>query len=278
MKNNLLTLILLIGLQVCAQTQIEKGSYQFITNIIEDFSPLSKKGDSLKIEINQGCKITVVGMSEDLKTVYVKYWNYPEIKIPKDGLFSDPPIPAPVEGQESNTSKASRFNNTVFEMPSEYFKKITEPLYQRYKGTSVGIYTIPFRLRGSGEEFDFESSLSLQANLVAGFGKRTKEYSWLDFSIGIGLSSVNLNSKNSNVTKQRTASAFTVSSGLVFKPSKYANLGIFVGMDNLGETDKEVNWVYNGELWIGLGVNISFNAITTKEYASGRNKKQRDYN
>lgn len=91
MKNNLLTLILLIGLQVCAQTQIEKGSYQFITNIIEDFSPLSKKGDSLKIEINQGSKITVVGMSEDLKTVYVKYWNYPENKIPKDGLFSDPP-------------------------------------------------------------------------------------------------------------------------------------------------------------------------------------------
>jgi hypothetical protein len=200
-------------------------------------------------------------MSDDLKTVYIKYWNYSLKQKSKNNWYS--------KATFTDNPKANKFNGNVFELPSEYFKKITQPLFSRYKGTSVGVYTIPFRLRGSGDDFDFESSLSLQANLVAGFGKRTNESSWIDLSLGIGLTGVNLNSNNSNVTDQRTASAFTVSSGIVLKPSKYANIGLFLGWDNLGVNDKDVDWVHNGNLWVGLGINISFNTITTDQSATG---------
>ncbi|WP_026809924.1 hypothetical protein [Arenibacter latericius] len=109
---------------------------------------------------------------------------------------------------------------------------------------------------------------------MAGFGTRTKEYSWIDISLGIGLTGVNLNSDNSNISGQRTASAFTISSGIVVKPSKFANLGLFIGSDTLGANDRDVQWIYNRDLWIGLGLNVSFNAITTNQSPDGENKKQ----
>ena len=262
MKNYLLLLLIIFGYNLNAQTEIEKGSYQFTSNIIEDFSPLKEKGDTQEVEIFQGSKVTVVGMSDDLKTVYIKYWNYSTNIKTRNGFLGKVTLSA--------NQKATDFNNKVFELPSESFKKITEPLFKRYKGTNVGVYTVPFRLRGSGDDFDFESSLSLQANLVAGFGKRTKESSWIDLSLGIGLTGVNLNSNNSNVTDQRTASAFTVSSGLVVKPSKFANLGLFLGWDNLSASDRDVDWVHNGNLWVGLGINVSFNTITTNQSTNGK--------
>ncbi|WP_157378190.1 hypothetical protein [Arenibacter latericius] len=142
MKNVLLFILSLIVINLNAQTEIEKGSYQFTTNIIEDFSEMKVKGTKDSTEIFQGSKITVVGMSVDLKTVYIKYWEYYPTKITKNHLFGKKRV--------SPNEKADVYNEKVFELPSETFKKITQPLYQRYKGTSVGVYTIPFRLRGSG--------------------------------------------------------------------------------------------------------------------------------
>jgi hypothetical protein len=266
MKNTILILLLITFELVCsAQTKIKKGSYKFIENIITDFSPLKEKGKSQEIEIEKYHKVTVVGMSDDLKTVYIKYWNYPSRIKSKKNWFS--------KATFTNNQKADDFNQKLFELPSESFKKITVPLYSRYKGTTVGVYTIPFRLRGIGDDFDFESSLSLQANLVAGLGKRSSENSWIDFSLGIGLTGVNLTSKNSDVAEQRTASAFTLSSGVVIKPSKFANIGLFVGWDNLGSNDKDVNWKYNGDMWLGLGINISFNTISTDQSANRKEQK-----
>lgn len=264
-KELLFILVLLIISNANSQDKIEKGSYQFTTNIIQSSSEMKEKGGTGKVEIFKGSKITVVGISNDLTTVYIKYWNYPVNIKTKNGFFKKKTI--------SSNPRASAFNNKVFELPLESFKKIVQPLYQRYKGTNVGVYTIPFRLRGSGKDFDFESSLSLQANLVAGFGKQTMERSWIDLSLGIGLTGVNLNSNNSNIEEQRTASAFTISSGLVLKPSEFANIGLFIGCDNLGMNDRDVDWVYNGNLWIGLGINISFNTITTNQSPDKRNNK-----
>jgi hypothetical protein len=265
MKNKIILTLLTIGINFCySQKEIKKGSYQFTENIIKDFSPLKEKKDTSKVQIDKYSKVTVVGMTEDLKTVYIKYWNYSAKIKNKSNWFS--------KSTFTENTKAAKFNDKIFELPSEFFNKITTPLYSRYKGTSVGVYTIPFRLRGMNDDFDFESSLSLQSNLVAGFGKRRSENSWIDLALGIGLTGVNLTSKNSNVTEQRTASAFTISSGIVLKPSKFANIGLFIGWDNLGANDKDVNWKYNGEMWLGLGINISFNTITTDQTA--RRKEQ----
>lgn len=135
---------------------------------------------------------------------------------------------------------------------------------QRYEGVKAGAYTVPFRLRGArSAQFDFETALSIQANMVFGFGRNIKENSWLDFSWGLGLTKINLDEDNSNVTEKRTASALTTSFGAVIKPDRYVNVGVFLGWDFLGKQDRKANWIYNKKPWIGLGINISFDAITT---------------
>ena len=107
----------------------------------------------------------------------------------------------------------------------------------------------------------------MQGNLVFGFGSIYKQDSWFDASIGLGLTGVNLTNKNSNVIEDRTASAFTFSLGGVIKPAKYANIGIFIGWDFLGQNDNEVDWKHDGNTWIGLGINVSFSEVKTEKTA-----------
>lgn len=165
---------------------------------------------------------------------------------------------------------------TTYLLRKEDFYYYTTQLFRQYKGAEVGVYTIPFRLRGKGDTFDFESNLSLQTNLIFGFGSRKSQNSWLDASVGLGLSSINLNENNSLVTENRTASALTWSIGTVVKPAKNVNFGLFVGADYLGMNDRKVEWKYNKKAWIGLGINISFNKVETSSPASSVTPTQKD--
>jgi hypothetical protein len=174
----------------------------------------------------------------------------------------------------TNPTFAKKYNDSVYQMPKDIYVSAASPVYSRFKGFNVGAYSIPFRLRGMGSSnFDFESSLSLQSNLVLGLGSQYRKESWADFSIGIGLTGVNLTKKNSNVTEDRTASAFTISGGVLLKASKFANIGIFGGWDLLTQKDKDVKWIYDGQPWLGIGINISFQEITVGS-TSGLSQKE----
>lgn len=158
--------------------------------------------------------------------------------------------------------------NETFAVKKEDFFYYTEQQFDRFKNVEVGLYTIPFRIRGGGDDLDFETNLSLQANIVFGFGKRKSQVSWFDASVGIGLSSIALNEKNSKVTENRTASALTLSIGGVVKPTSRANIGLFLGGDFLGRNDRNVDWKYDKNLWLGVGINISLNKIETNTPAT----------
>jgi hypothetical protein len=219
--------------------------------------PAEKTLITKKTKIITETRITVLGFSKDSSLVYFKFWHFPEIDPTKKKYKFFKKMAT------QYMAMANEYNYKTFAMSRNEFNDITKPLYRIYKGTSVGAYTVPIRMRGIGGTFDFESSLSLTANLVSGFGFPTSKESCFDISAGIGISSINLNSKNSVVTEDRTASALTISTGVLFKPAKYANIGFFFGWDNLSSNDKSVNWEYNGKLWIGLGLNITFNEIST---------------
>ncbi|MEL6558566.1 MAG: hypothetical protein AAFQ94_10300 [Bacteroidota bacterium] len=171
------------------------------------------------------------------------------------------------------------YENKVFKMKRGDFEKLTRKLYSRGKGFSTGAYTVPFRLRWAqgNQKFDFESSLSLQGNIVYGIGTRYKEDSYLNLSLGFGLTGVQLNPENTTLrstgdplSEVRTATAFTTSFGIVLTPSPVANIGVFIGWDNLGRADNDLNWIYEGNTWVGIGVNIRFNATkNSNEPTSG---------
>lgn len=217
-----------------------EGSYMFNATVPKTIT--NQKSLNQQVEIKKNHKINVLYESKGI--VYYTYWIF-----------------------NKNSALRDKYNkpDEVFSLPKNEFIQLTNPLFRRYKGTMVGVYTIPHRLRGIGGDFDYETSLSLQANLIAGLGSIKSQNSWIDLSLGLGLTGITLTPLNSDVTEQKTTSAFTITSGVVFKPSKFANIGVFLGSDNLGKSDRSINWKYNGELWIGLGINIGFSQINTTE-------------
>ncbi|GGH36625.1 hypothetical protein GCM10007423_29050 [Dyadobacter endophyticus] len=256
----LITNILFLGLfsQTClfAQDDFEVKSgnvYRFITTQVQVLSTqvranaqgLAPAGQQVAIPWNAKILVQVV----DEKDVQYSYLTYPD----------------------SNSDNFKMYNegSPLFRMTLQDFKKYARPVYRNYKGATVGLYTVPFRLRGKGDTFDFESSLALQANLVFGLGSSKSKESWLDASVGLGLSSINLDSLNSDVTQGRTASALTISLGTVIKLNRFANFGIFIGKDFLNARDRSTAWIFNKKTWVGLGINISFNDIATDKTNTG---------
>lgn len=264
MKSTILisSIFLFISIGCYSQVQIKDTinvvniSYRFKYDLegtyleeLVDGSPFKDNisGSSQK-QIAQGYKIKALYKKDGY--VYYRYWDF-----------------------NASSALYQKYNNgKLFRMSESNFNMATQRLYSRYKGVKVGVYTVPFRLRGIGtKNFDFETALSLQSNIVFGFGKITNPESMFDISWGIGLTRVNLDSSNSNVTENRTASALTTSFGGVIKPSQYVNIGVFFGWDFLGKTDRQVQWIYNKKTWLGIGVNISFDAIKTDNTADGHN-------
>lgn len=313
MRKLLFTFIVLLNFNTFAQDLKLHGSYRFTRNelgkiakqvdttsinrgsSIKDtikMTKLAAKNDSTSaakmfsakdtlpqyVDVYANYKITFMGYDTTNKTNLVYYWYWGVDTLGHEDYIkkSNSNSSKKISKKRSEISSAKRYNGKIFSMPYTKFIDITCPVYRRYKGCQVGAYTVPFRLRGIGGiggKFEFESSLSLQSNVVFGFGTYKSPESWFDLSGGIGLTGVSLNSKNSSVEKERTATAFTTSIGAVLKFNRWANMGLFVGCDWLGAKDREISWHYNGDLWIGLGINISFNSIKTEDNTFSERKK-----
>lgn len=255
-------LLLIFFAAQCAllQAQIKPlGNYQFTTTLPASEAGIAKSsGGSGNLDIRKGRYVQVV--RSEGGTVFFKYWPFKDSQT-KQKFYGTDDTPF------------------VYQMPTEDFERFSRPIYPKFKGYDVGVYTVPFRLRGigkGGEDFDFESSLSLQANFIAGWGNRFEPASKFDLSVGIGLTKIELGKTNSNFDEDRTASAYTMSLGGVWKPMPFANLGFFVGWDWLGAKDKEAGWKYNGKTWLGLGINIAFKSqreVENKGEAKDQNGK-----
>lgn len=233
--------------------KIIKGNYIFNKNGV-DYN-LNKSKDGKTQEVIKDYKIVVD--SVDTNTVYYRY----------------------LEVKDSTTN--NRLKNKIFELPLEDFKKTTNPRYPIVKGFSVGGLVIPIRMRGSDDTFTFENDLSLGVNLLLGIGKVRSPNSYVDCSLGFSITKINLSSDNSAVSESRTASALTFSSGLIFKLDQFfkspyiaknpINVGFFAGFDSLGATDLKAGWIYNKQLWIGIGLNVGISPVATNSGVTSKN-------
>jgi hypothetical protein len=154
-----------------------------------------------------------------------------------------------------------------FEMSIENFNFYTKPYFNRWRGWKVGGYTIPVRLRSKDDNFEFESNLSLGANLIKGINfSRYGDLGHIDLSIGFSLTKVNLNADNSNLKlvspelETLSPGALTFSIGATVELVKNVNFGVFTGWDFIdGAEQKRLRWIHNKKPWIGIGINITFN-------------------
>lgn len=156
----------------------------------------------------------------------------------------------------------------VFSMSKDDFKNLTKRYYNTFRGFKYGAYTVPIRLRSSKGVFEFDSNLSLGANILGRLGlSRFKENLFVDFSFGLGVTKVNLNKENSILGTEGSdfenidvlsPTAFTVSFGVLLNLAKNVNIGAYLGWDRLSTADNKTNWIYNNKPWTGIGLNISF--------------------
>jgi hypothetical protein len=122
----------------------------------------------------------------------------------------------------------------------------------------AGTLAIPFKIRL--QPFDFSKDVTLAGTAAASY-EFTKKFT-SSFVGGIGISSIGIDSTNTRGKTKKTTnlSAFTISGGVLFAWTNL-NVTINVGSDFLGNADKNVGWIYDKKIWVGVG--IGYNLFDT---------------
>lgn len=157
-------------------------------------------------------------------------------------------------------------DNETLKMSIEDFSFYTKPYLSRFRQWKVGAYTVPIRIRSENENFEFESNLSLGANITKGVNfSRYGDLGHVEVSFGISLTKVDLTEDNSALSTVNpdlntlSQSALTTSFGIAVHLAKNVNFGLFYGWDFLEGSDQEkLQWIHNKKPWLGFGINVSF--------------------
>jgi hypothetical protein len=208
-------------------------------------------------EIKSKALIKVVNIEND--RIFFKYLAYDEGST-EEGIYN------------LNSNNSTR----IFSLSKTDFENLTNTYYNYFRGFKYGAYTVPIRLRSSGDNFEFDANLSLGANILGRIGSRFNENLFVDLSFGVGLTKVNLNKENSILGTADTdfseidvlsPTAFTVSFGALFNLAKNVNIGAYWGWDTISSADNKAKWVFNKKPWLGFGLNVAFTGDADKSGA-----------
>ena len=168
-----------------------------------------------------------------------------------------------LEESSSNYVKASKYNFD-FSKPADnlrYFRILKTALdifateiVSRWSPT-VGGVTLPFKYRYQGGEFKKDLSISSMGGWKRAIN--TTGTQSLTFLLGIGLSSVGLDSLNTKgkITEAQDRSAVSLSGGIVYQWDRL-QIGFFTGYDWLTTPNRD-NWSYDGKNWFSIGIGVS---------------------
>ncbi|WP_034061989.1 hypothetical protein [Lacinutrix jangbogonensis] len=160
----------------------------------------------------------------------------------------------------------------IFNMPISDFESMTDVYYNRVDWR-IGVFTVPFKIRL--DDFAFTANVNMGSSISAKIRTDRKEANALMIEplLSIGIAGVELNDENATITEDTPTSlfAFSFSGGVLVHITEEVNMGFFLGMDKLSNTDQsKVNWKHNGNLWMGIGFNVSFS--NNKNNASTKNQ------
>ncbi|MDO5977593.1 hypothetical protein [Flavivirga spongiicola] len=226
--------------------------------------PVYNKG----IQYREGHKVKIIDTSDNsIKFVYIKfkkekvsqtiYNAQSKLKTLNDIYYYDNTFKSLDNNDETEKIQVHTLAKSTFlKATSRYY------YYHRFKGVKAGLFTVPFKLRF--DDFDFEQNVNLGMSVSFRFRLNRKvDNDWLiSPTLGIGLSTIKLNPKNSNLIEgedsNRSASAFSLSGGILLELKETINLSFQYGFDFLGNDDKDIDWKYNRQPWLGIGINIGF--------------------
>jgi autotransporter adhesin len=244
----LLTLLILLPLISFSQEKnylVENGQYYFTKSLNATDSD-ERITTSLNGSLEIKRKHIVQIVNYDSKTVSYRYLTFTDDKLKK--LYNE--------------------DNETLKMSIEDFSFYTNKYLSRFREWKVGAYTVPIRIRSKNENFEFESNLSLGANIAKGVNfSRYGDLGYAEISFGISLTKVNLTEDNSDIKTVNpdlntlSQSALTTSFGIAIHLAKNVNFGLFYGWDFLEGSDQEkLKWIHNKKPWLGFGINVSFNS------------------
>lgn len=259
MKKSLILLILLPLISICQEENklIEQGQYYF-TKTLDTAETKDKIINEINGELKIKRKHIIQIVNFNSKNVSYRYLTFknPELK----SLYNE--------------------NNETLTMSIEDFSFYTKKYFSRLRKWKVGAYTVPIRIRSKNKNFEFESNLSLGANIAKGINfSRYGDLGYAELSFGISLSKVNLTEDNSDIKSVNeelntlSQSALTTSFGLAVHLAENVNFGLFYGWDFLEGSDQEkLKWIHNKKPWLGFGINISFNSQTASNTSNTTNQ------
>ncbi len=261
-------LLLLFLFQYLLSNSQEIGvSYKFI-------GPVFNQDETIQYKTNHKVKVIEVDtVNEIVKFIYYKFnKNDSATNLINEKYYSikNPEVEELFNFKNINNNDNEALNTQIIHLLSiKKFNNYTRKYnyYQRFRSVRAGFFTVPFKLRLN--DFDFEQNVNLGMNIGFQFriSKKFDDKWLLEPTLGIGLATVSLNPENSNLIGEdnRTASAFSISGGLVIHFTNNINLGLQYGWDHLGNNDREVNWIFDRKPWLGIGINIGFSISETKQ-------------
>lgn len=152
--------------------------------------------------------------------------------------------------KNTDSLKIKAYNNTIHSVNI----KDVNSAYKKHefqKRLQLGILSLPFKLRVQ-EDWFVEPSFNIGINLGIRF------YKDCYFQFGYNIENTNLNSENSNLTENNTASVLNLSmiTGIMIEKNKI-QVGLYTGWDILNNQEK-YQWKHHKKTWlsIGIGYNI----------------------
>lgn len=129
----------------------------------------------------------------------------------------------------------------------------------------VGTIMTPIKLRFG--PFDFSKDISVGSTFGVKYTLNQDKQAALDFLIGVGVSSVTIDSFSTKgkIQKNQDLLAFTPSFGVVIEMGN-AQVGIFAGFDFISNANEiKYGWIYQAKPWVSFGIGYSMFSFNLKK-------------
>lgn len=166
---------------------------------------------------------------------------------------------------QSNLPVADFSNYTYFYITKAQLDFKARAITRSNLDLVVGNVITPVKLRFS--PFDFTKDITLGSTFGVKYSFAKKQNAAVDGLLGIGVSSLTIDSTSSKGKTQQPVDllAFSTSLGIVIEFGN-AQVGAFLGFDFISNKNQnEYNWIYRNKPWVSFGLGYSIFSFNIKK-------------